>query len=181
MGVVLFALALVASAATARAQGPSGSKFDTSAPIEIFADEGGELDQVKKIAVFRGNVDTIQGDLHLRTDKLSVYYTESSGNGKTMESSISKIVADGNVFLSSPAETAQGERGVYDVVKGIITLTGSVMLTRGDSVIRGDTFIFDLKTGRSKVTSGGASGSGRVRAIIRPRGSRGQGKGRPAP
>ena len=50
-----------------------GQGYDTSLPIEITADSL-EVRQEEQIAVFRGNVDAVQGDLNLRADELTVYY-----------------------------------------------------------------------------------------------------------
>jgi lipopolysaccharide export system protein LptA len=92
-----------------------------------------------------------------------------AGNG-----SIRRIEAEGNVFLSSPRQTAQGERGVYDVASDQVTLNGSVVLTQGDDVIRGDRLEVDLTSGHSRVlaaaptTSDGAPAK-RVRALFVPR------------
>jgi len=107
--------------------------------------------------------------MRLRSEILRVHYREAESAGERIDASISRIDAEGNVFLSSPSETAQGEAGVYDVEGGIITLTGSVVLTRGENVIRGDRLVLDLSTGRSKVESAAPGGQReRVRALIVP-------------
>ena len=66
---------------------------------------------------------------------------------------ISQIDAEGNVFVSSPNETAQGARGVYDVDNQMIWLTGQVILTQGDNIIQGDRLELNLATGKSRVLS----------------------------
>jgi lipopolysaccharide export system protein LptA len=92
-----------------------------------------------------------------------------AGNG-----SIRRIEAEGNVFLSSPRQTAQGERGVYDVASDQVTLNGSVVLTQGDDVIRGDRLEVDLTSGHSRVlaaapTAADGAPPKRVRALFVPR------------
>jgi lipopolysaccharide export system protein LptA len=89
-------------------------------------------------------------------------------------SSIRRIEAEGNVFLSSPRQTAQGERGVYDVASDQVTLNGSVVLTQGDDVIRGDRLEVDLTSGHSRVlavapTASESAPAKRVRALFVPR------------
>ena len=157
------ALAVAAEADPARAE--IGAGYDSSLPIEITADSL-EVQQDAQIAVFRGNVDAVQGDFNLRADQLIVHYRTNSEN----QNSIHLIEADGNVFLSSPTEMAQGEKGVYDIDADTVVLTGSVVLIRGDNVIRGDRLEMDLATGRSRVLSGGleAGGVGRVKALFVP-------------
>ena len=77
----------------------------------------------------------------------------------------------GNVFLSSPTEMAQGENGVYNLDTDRVELTGSVQLTRGENVIRGDRLDMDLKTGESRVScqvNGTNQSCGRVKALFVP-------------
>ncbi len=161
--VAAAALAVAAGADPARAE--IGTGYDTSLPIEITADSL-EVQQEAQIAVFRGNVDAVQGDLNLRADQLNVHYRTNSENHNT----ISLIEANGNVFLSTPTELAQGDKSDYNVDADTIELTGSVVLIRGENVIRGDRLEIDLATGRSRVLSGGleAGGDGRVKALFVP-------------
>jgi lipopolysaccharide export system protein LptA len=159
--IVFFALVGGASA-----QQPAlGSSHDTSQPIEITADTL-EVRQTENIAIFRGEVDAIQGDMLLRADMLVVYYRETEENKDDL--GISRIDAEGNVFISSPEETAQGKRGVYDVDNGRIDLAGDVVLTQGENIIQGDTLQMDLNTGKSRVISEGETGKDRVRGLFVP-------------
>ncbi|MFQ5957943.1 MAG: lipopolysaccharide transport periplasmic protein LptA [Alphaproteobacteria bacterium] len=163
---IVFATGLVALALLARAQVDLGEGYDTSLPIEISADSL-EVQQDLRKAVFRGNVDAVQGELKLRADQLTVHYR----SGEDGENSVSRIEADGNVFLSSPAEMAQGDWGVYDVDADMVELTGSVVLTRGENVIKGNHLTLNLATGRSRMESGAAAkgGSERVKALFVPK------------
>lgn len=123
---------------------------DSDLPIEITADTL-EVRQTESLAIFRGEVDAVQGDMLLRADVLVVHYRDNEENPE--QPGISRIDAEGNVFVSSPDETAQGERGVYDVDNQKIELAGDVVLTRGDNVIKGQQLELDLETGKSQVLS----------------------------
>ncbi len=160
------AIALALAVGAARAQIEPGPTYDTSLPIEITADSL-DVENARQVATFRGNVDAVQGELNLRADQLIVYYRSESNN----QNSIRLIEAEGNVFLSSPTEMAQGEKGVYNVDADTIELIGSVILTRGDNVIRGDRLVMNLSTGQSKVVSDTAAsgGQGRVKALFVPK------------
>lgn len=139
----------------------TGFAHDASLPIEIAADSM-EVEQERQVATFKGNVEAKQGDLRLRADVLVVHYADrDDGDGKT----ITLIEADGNVFVSSPDETAQGRHGVYDVSQRTIALDGPVVLTRGDNVIRGDRLELELETGLSRVLGGA---DGRVKGVFVP-------------
>ena len=130
--------------------------------IEITADTL-EVRQSENVAVFAGAVNAIQGDMVLNADVLTVYYREAQGGQGNL--GVSRIEAEGNVVVSSPQETAQGERGVYDVEQARIDLAGAVVLNSGNNVIQGETLTMDLATGVSKV-SGAASG--RVTGLFVP-------------
>jgi lipopolysaccharide export system protein LptA len=168
-GIVVGGLAAVSSV---RAQ---SLQHDSSLPIEITADSL-EVLQNEQIATFTGNVDAVQGDLVLSADLLRVHYGgDDSAPGPAGARSIRRIEAEGNVFLSSPRETAQGEAGVYDVASNQLTMEGGVVLTQDDDVIRGQRLEIDLVSGRSRMlaavpsTEGGTTPQ-RVRALFMPDG-----------
>ncbi|MEE9299968.1 MAG: LptA/OstA family protein [Alphaproteobacteria bacterium] len=151
----------------------TGAKHDTSLPIVITADSL-EVKQKEQRAVFHGNVEAIQDEMVLRADVLTVHYRERDEGGASTEDgdepAIRRIDAVGNVFITSPEETAQADAGVYDVDRGTIVLTGDVILTRGEHVIRGDRAEIDLESGESRVLSAadGPTKSGRVRGVFVP-------------
>ena len=131
-------------------------------PIEITADSL-EVRQDQQTAVFSGNVTAIQGEIILRADQVTVHYAVGGGG-----STINRIDAQGNVFFSTATETAQGQTGTYDVVNGIITLTGSVVLTTGENVVRGNRLVLNLVAGTSTVEGGPPEDGGRVRGLFVP-------------
>lgn len=165
-GAAVAAIALALAPGAARTQTELGQGYDTSLPIEITADSL-EVENDRQVATFRGNVDAVQGEMNLRADQLIVYYRSESND----QNSIRLIEAEGNVFLSSPTEMAQGDKGVYNVDADTIELIGSVVLTRGDNVIRGDRLYMNLSTGQSKVVSDtvASGGQGRVKALFVPK------------
>ncbi len=183
-GVALAATILVAGVLPAAAQIGLGSRQGNNEPIDISSDTL-EVQQDKQLAIFRGKVDVIQGDSRLRSDELFVYYKDRAaqqGAGQPQRqpaqrpaaapgaagadsSSISKIEAKGNVFVSTPKERAQGDFGVYDVDKKTVTLTGNVLLTSDDSTLRCARAVMYQDTGRS--TCDPAAGQ-RVRGVIIP-------------
>ena len=149
-------------------------QHDTSLPIEITADSL-EVLRNEQIATFTGNVDAVQGDLVLSADLLRVHYGGDDANapGPAGTGSIRRIEAEGNVFLSSPRETAKGNAGVYDVASNQVTMEGAVVLTRDDNVIRGQRLEIDLVSGRSRMlaavpSSDGGTAPQRVRALFTP-------------
>ncbi|MBC6440778.1 MAG: lipopolysaccharide transport periplasmic protein LptA [Rhodospirillales bacterium] len=146
----------------ALAQVIDSSRHDSSLPLEIEADTM-EVEQNSQRATFTGAVDVKQGALTLNADTLIVHYREGEGS----DSQISLIEVIGNVFFSTPQETAQGDSGTYDVDTGVITLLGNVVLTNDNYVLRGDEATMNLETGQSQMTGS----SDRVKVIFDNAGS----------
>ena len=154
-------------------------RHDETKPIEITADSL-EVAQEEQVATFIGNVDAVQGDLVLSAQSLKVFYegkSDAVGLAAGTGGKINQIEASGDVILSSPEETAEGDVGVYDVPSQLITLTGHVVLTRGENVLHGEHLELDLATGKSRMVgttaAAGADGtdpsSGRVKALFTPK------------
>jgi lipopolysaccharide export system protein LptA len=167
----LLALSLPTGAALAQAAIPGQ---DSSEPIEIIADKL-VVQQETQIATFTGNVVAVQGEMTLKSDLLRVFYAQEQGepstSAPTEDTSIRRVEAEGNVSLSNPTDTATGDRGVYDVPAQKVTLTGNVVLTSGDNVVKGASLDMDLATNVSTVHSDSASADRRqqrVRALFVP-------------
>ncbi|MCE3233022.1 MAG: hypothetical protein K0R98_1279 [Rickettsiaceae bacterium] len=131
--------------------GASAAATKSKLPVEVTADSL-EVIQDRQQAIFSGKVAAKQGDLHIRADKMLVYYTKK-GERKANANSISKIEASGNVFLSTPQETAQSHFGLFEVDKDIITLTNNVIVTSGKNVVKGEKLVYNLATGQSRLVS----------------------------
>jgi lipopolysaccharide export system protein LptA len=154
--------------AAASAQESNGlAGHNSRQPIEITSDTL-TVEQPKQLATFAGNVDAVQGQMKLRADRLLVHYAQNgtAGGAAPENNSIRMIEAFGKVVITSPAESAQGNEGVYDVEGGTMQLTGDVVLTRGENVIRGNRLDMNLETGLSTVSGGRKSE--RVRALFAP-------------
>ena len=168
MKKILFVILLMSAMAANAGLIPG---HETTQAIEINADSL-EVLQAEKRAIFSGNVLAEQGSMKLRADKMLVYYGGNKKKSESSNNSISKIEVIGNVFLSSPKETAKGYNGVYDTNNGVVVLSGDVVLTRGQNIIKGSELTFDINSGRSKITkSEAATESGEcVRGLFVPEG-----------
>ena len=146
--------------AATQSKGPFGGfKHDSSAPIEIVADVL-EVRQAENLAIFSGEVVAGQGTLRLTADLLTVTYATEGTDADT--GAIQHMRAEGNVFLSNGAETAQGAWAEYDVANGTIHMGGSVVLTQGDNAISGETLVIDLEAGTGRIEGG------RVKSVFIP-------------
>lgn len=130
----------------------SASKQDsTDEPINIASDIL-TVEQAKNVAVFEGKVDAAQGSMRLRADRLEVYYEENGPEGEGTRS-ITQMKAFGSVVFVTAAETAQGDRGVYNVRNKTIWLEDNVVLSQGGNVLRGTRLDMDLASGKSTLKS----------------------------
>jgi len=134
------------------------ARHNTKAPIDIDAARI-EVRDRENLAIFSGNVTVRQAEMTLQAGQLRAFYER--GQGSALE--ILRIDAEGGVNLTSPSERARSAYGVYDVEDRQLTMIGDVVLTRGDSVLRGQRLAIDLESGRSTLdgaATGGATGAG---------------------
>jgi len=148
--------ALITGAAFAtdkpKAEGSDTKPEDT--PIIIIAEQL-ESDNKAKFADFIGNVKVTTADFVITSDKLRIYYkgelleTEKKGNDEEM---LKKIVASGNVKITSDQYNAITEKLEYDTATMTIILTGenSTVFSGKNSII-GSKIILYQKDGRVKV------------------------------
>src|SRR6185503_3488814 len=163
------AFALLAFLSVARAQdfGAAFSGFDTGSnnPIQIEADKLEVRDQ-DKLAVYSGHVRVRQGETILEAPELRISYageapkagaagtTGASAVSGPAGSKVSRIEAGPGVNVRSGDRTAAGDRVVFDMAKNLVTLSGNVILTQGNNVVRGDRLVVDLTTKRGRVEGG---------------------------
>jgi lipopolysaccharide export system protein LptA len=192
---LLAAAALVAAPLVAQAQG-IGLGGEGGEPVEIESDKLEVLDR-ESTAIFTGNVTLVQGDLLLRTLKLTVYYTQAqaaaagAAAGTTQAqgaaqaaggaqaptgaalgggTEVEHMLAEGKVYLEQRGQVVTGDRGEFAVKTGIMVVTGNeVVLTEGSNVVVGCRFTMNQGTGQSQVDScPNSEAAGRVRMLLKP-------------
>lgn len=146
-------------------------------PIDVSANEL-EVVDAQHLAIWRGDVDAIQGQNRLRSDVLNIYYTGKPGAGSASATGgspganwgkVDHMVAEGHVYFVSPTQNARGDHAVYQMASDTITMTGDVIIEQGQSVIHGEKLTIDVRTGHATMASGGETrSSGRVRGIFYP-------------
>ena len=160
LAVALWLVSAALPAAAAQAQDQPGG-LDTDQPIDINADDL-EVQQDKNLAIFSGNVVAVQGRIELRAGQLKVWYrpaTDTAAKGAGGASgTIIRIDAIDQVLVSSATEQAKGDIGIYEVEEQRLTLTGKVILTRGQDVLRGNKLVMNLATGQSRISGGRVHG-----------------------
>lgn len=149
-----------------------GNTRDRDQPIEITADNL-ELQRDTQLAIFRGNVEVVQGSSRMRADSMKVYYREraqqagarqqAQSQGEDIRAGkIARIEAFGKVFMSSDGETAQGDQAVHDFDRRILRIEGNVVLTRNSDVLSCARLTVNLDN-KQNVCEGGGS---RVKGVF---------------
>ena len=172
--------AAVVFAAAAQAQtftdSFAGFGSNDGEPIEIEASEL-RVEDNNNTATFVGDVVVIQGETSLKTERLKVFYAgsgASAGEG-AVQQRISRLEAEGGVFVTSKDQTAKGDAASFDMNKEIMVMTGrEVVLSQGPNVVVGNKLTVNLKTGQANLTAARANlsdsngGGGRVKVRILP-------------
>ncbi|MGY3438230.1 MULTISPECIES: LptA/OstA family protein [unclassified Marinovum] len=151
LAVLFFTLLPFAAFSQGAEVGFGAIQADPDAPVEVTADNL-SVNQGDGTALFTGNVVVGQGEMRLSAPRVLVVYTKN-------RSAISRLEARGGVTLVSGAEAAEGENADYDVDKGIVVMTGNVLLTQGGNALTADEMIADLNAGTARMT-------GRVKSVI---------------
>jgi lipopolysaccharide export system protein LptA len=158
-----------------------------------------EVRDKDKVATFfgdakTGDVKVVQGDTVMRSKTLVVFYEQSAAGGQAPapnpqakgapapaaapgpggSQQIKRLEAHGNVIVTQKDQTVTGEKGIFDTRANTVTMTGNVILTQGQNVMKGASLVVDLTTGVSRLENGG----GRVDMVLFPQS--GQQPGAPA-
>ncbi len=157
------ALALGAAAPAFAQIGQSGE------PIIVEADGSMEFLREEGLLVWSDNVRAVQGGTRITSDVMTIVCAESTQpRNTTFEScaEIETVIAEGNVIYTTAEERIRGDRSEYDYRTDTITITGNVILSRGQDVVaRGPRVVYDVANGRATITS---EGNGSVAAIFEP-------------
>jgi lipopolysaccharide export system protein LptA len=158
----------------ALAQAPASGGNNSSAPVDISADEQEVITSQCK-TIFRGAVEVLQDKARMRAATMTVYNRRkvpgktSSPNGNNDCGDVDRVEADGNVFYVTPDQTVRGDHAVYTYDNDTIIVTGDVVAVQGQDVARGDRMTIKTKTNDVKMESNTTGrGKPRVRAVLYP-------------
>jgi len=148
--------------------GPAFAGSNSSAPIHIEADRMISQEQ-KNSVVFIGNVDAKQGDITIRCDEMTVYYTENKNKkkGHNSSSEVKKLICKKNVEITEGDWLGTGNRMDYFAKDRKVILSGDAKAWQGQNMVSGKTIIYYLDEKRSIVEQDRKK-SGRVKAVIHP-------------
>jgi lipopolysaccharide export system protein LptA len=179
---VLGVAAVTIAAPTAAAQtgnvpnAVQGFALNRDQPLNIEATSLEYRDKAK-VATFLGNVQLVQGDTMLRCKTLVVWYEQDGGaptggpiqDGAGGTQQFKRLEAKGNVVVTQKDQTVTGDNAVFEKRSNTVLVTGNVIITQGQCVLRGERLVVDLSTGDSRL-EGGKGRPGRVHGLFQPGG-----------
>ncbi len=123
-----------------------GLKADTTLPVEVTA-ENLEVNQTDGTATFVGDVLVKQGEMRLSAGKIRVIY---DATGKEID----RLVASGQVLIVNATDAAEAAEAVYTIASGEVVMQGNVLMTQGQTAIKGEKLVINLKTGTGRMEGG---------------------------
>jgi lipopolysaccharide export system protein LptA len=137
--------------------------------IQIVADKLITND-AEKFAEFVGDVRASQGNFEITSERLRIYYRDDPDRNKDQtasQESIERIVANGNVQISSEKYEAKTDQAEYDLDTQIIILSGeNSTVTSGKNILTGSKITVYRKEGQITVER---SPQQRVKAVFYPK------------
>jgi lipopolysaccharide export system protein LptA len=131
-------------------------------PVKITA-TALEWRERAKVATFSGDVRIVQGETDMRSNTLIVFYEDQDQSGSKQagdRGQIRRMEAHGSVVITQKSQRAVGDRADYDVRANTITLSGNVVVTKCEEVLRGPRLLINLGTGVTRMEGG------RVEAMV---------------
>ena len=122
-------------------------------PIQIEADKMTAVEDSQSV-IFSGNVDARQGDVRIRSDKMTIFYikTEKGSKKKTKNAQqVKKIVCKGNVEVTSEEWLGTSDTMNYFAKKNLVQLIGNAKAYKGQNMVQGERIDYHLDTGQSEV------------------------------
>ena len=125
------------------------------APIHIRSHDLEFFYEEKRIQ-YRGNVVVTQGDMTLKSDRLTVLYEDPAPTAAntTAQQRLKHIVAEGRVEITSGGRRATSRKAIFNQQKRTVTLRGNAVLQEGANQVKGDIVTVFLDENRSIVKGG---------------------------
>ena len=111
-----------------------------------------------------GNAKVTEGKRTLTASEITAWFINR--NEETSEDGLKEAEANGNVVITTDTDTAHGDKGHYDALEEVATLTGNVKILRDKNVLNGSRAVVNLKTGISQLF--GNQNGGRVTGTFFP-------------
>jgi lipopolysaccharide export system protein LptA len=163
-------IGLAAAASLSAAGAAQAQLSNKGGPLDITSDHFSS-NNTANTATYDGHVEALQDDNRMRSDNLVIFFKHraetpapSSKNTEPVSTAgkIDHLVASGNVYFVTPTQVIRGDKAVYTQDDDTIVVTGQVVATQGQNVMRGTRLVYHHATGQSTMDSD----TGRVRTVI---------------
>ncbi len=128
----------------------------SDAPIHVEADRMSSTERTSSV-VFNGNVDARQADVRIRSDEMTVYYTQpdkdkkAEPGDKSATQQVEKLVCIGNVEITRGDWLGTSKKMTYLSKERQVILTDNAKAWQNQNMVSGDKIIYYLDEGRSEV------------------------------
>lgn len=129
----------------------------TSKRMEVIRDENK--------ALFEGNVKVTYGEATLGSKQLEVLY-----GGENTQGDVQQVTALNDVVIVHGESTATGDKAVFTPENSNVLVTGNVVMTKAENVLKGESLTYDLETGDMYLNNN--EGDGRIKAIFTIKGKK---------
>lgn len=134
----------------------------TNEPTIVTSDRS-QLDYLKKVWVFEGNVLVADPRITIRANKIDVYF---GGGGTNQSNSIQRAIAEGDVVITQDDKKSTSDRAEYTAEDGKVVLTGNPRVHNPDGVVTGTRITF--WRGQEKMDIESDTNAAPTRLIIYP-------------
>ncbi|MFH0782810.1 MAG: lipopolysaccharide transport periplasmic protein LptA [Pseudomonadota bacterium] len=138
--------------------------FASEAPIHIESNRMTSTEKSNSV-VFTGDVDAKQGDVRIRSDEMTVYYTTADSaatkpkdkkkspppSEKKASQQVEKLICIGNVEVTRGEWLGTSKKMIYLSKERQVILTDNAKAWQGQNMVSGDKIIYYLDEGRSEV------------------------------
>ncbi len=131
--LILPALMLLAAGTALSAANPAPAAASNDAGT-VITSRSLNFDQKSRKAVFDGDVLVVDPQLQIKSDRLTVVFSEKN--------EVQKLYAEGRVQIVQEELAASGGRADYDVAEGKVVLSVNPLVRRGRDMLTGETITF---------------------------------------
>jgi lipopolysaccharide export system protein LptA len=129
------ALAAGLAAAVVMAAGASAQDLKVDGDnLTVITSDRLTFDYQKQFALFEKNVVVVDPEMRLYADRMTVRF---GADNRAQE-----IKAEGRVHIIQADKESRSELAIYNLVQGVIILTGKPQVTRGKDILTGDKITF---------------------------------------
>jgi len=125
-------------------------------PIQVEANHMLSVEKTNSVQ-FSGDVDAKQGNVRIRCDLMTVYYSQAekiAGPAENKSQQVEKLTCDGNVEVTKDDWLGSSQNMVYLKKVRQVILTGKAKAWQGQNMVSGDKIIYFIDQGRSEVEGG---------------------------